>query len=187
MRAPEVSTIGGDLVQLYDVKQKDVSDLEIDLNQPRFLGDTTVGLVAELEQTIGEIETAAFVSQVGDRLGAEVSDRYTDALGALPENPRLLAEILVDIKDRIQGRFSIESATDDKIVLVNSQCPFARRVEGHPSLCMMTTNVFGRVVSDARGYAGVEIEKAIATGHGSCRVVVYLKERQTERGHDFFR
>ncbi|SDU15823.1 diguanylate cyclase [Stappia sp. ES.058] len=59
----------------------------------------------------------------------------------------------------------VESIDGDEIVLVNSRCPFAEQVKGRPSLCMMTTNVFGRIVATANGYAHVEIVEAIATDH----------------------
>ncbi|MTI44185.1 transcriptional regulator, partial [Roseibium hamelinense] len=83
----------------------------------------------------------------------------------------------------------VEYEDDEKIVLRNSRCPFGEKVKGRPSLCMMTTNVFGRITANNTGYAKVHIEQAIATGASGCRVVVYLSETAagTEGGVEFFR
>ncbi|MEQ8429387.1 MAG: methanogen output domain 1-containing protein [Roseovarius sp.] len=140
-----------------------------------------------MEDTIGLVEASSFVGQVGDELGASISRRYAEAMRGLPEEPGALADILSDLKSRIGGNFSVESVSETEIVLVNSACPFADRVKGRPSLCMMTTNVFGRIVSDARGYARVNIEKAIATGHPGCRVRVSLQDDDAGDGFEFFR
>lgn len=53
--------------------------------------------------------------------------------------------------------------------------PFDDKVSGRPSLCMMTTNVFGRVVADRNGYAHVNIDTAIARDDDRCHIVVALK------------
>jgi hypothetical protein len=48
-------------------------------------------------------------------------------------------------------------------------------VVGRPSLCMMTSNVFGVLAAESAGYAKVVLEQTIAQGDPGCRVVVYLK------------
>lgn len=164
----------------------DVSSARVELSRPDFFADVATTLAGELEETIGLVEASAFVGQVGDELGASISVRYAEALGGLPVEPKALAGILSDLKSRIGGDFAVESVSETEIVMVNTACPFSDRVKGRPSLCMMTTNVFGRVVSDARGYARVNIEKAIATGHPGCRVRVSLIDDQTGEGFEFF-
>src|SRR5690606_21333680 len=57
----------------------------------------------------------------------------------------------------------------------NNACPFGSFVEGRPSLCMMTSNVFGSITAENLGYARVEIQEAVALCHPGCRVVVHLK------------
>jgi len=47
-------------------------------------------------------------------------------------------------------------------------------VLSRPSMCMMTSNVFGVIAAENLGYARVDLEKTIAQGHGECRVVVHL-------------
>lgn len=164
--------------------------LPLGLDSKVFFGDVAVTLAAELEETIGVVEASTFVGHVGDRLGEDFSERYGNVLNGLPEEPRAIAEVLVDLKDRIGGCFQIERADERQIVLTNTRCPFAERVEGHPSLCMMTTHVFGRIVADALGFARVHVAQAIATGHDGCRVIIDL-ERPGEsdgqvEGYEFY-
>ena len=165
----------------------DKSAIDVDLSAPNIVRDVAAALAAELEETIGLFEASYFVGQVGDDLGMSIGRKYADKLGTLPTEPEALAQLLVDLSTRIGADFSVESATEDEIVLLNDACPFASRVEGHPSLCMTTTNVLGRIVSHARGYANVTIKEAIATGHKRCRVRLCLSKEQSDEGFEFFR
>ncbi len=86
-----------------------------------------------------------------------------------------VADVLVDLKRRIQGDFFIVEETEDRIVLGNRTCPFGELVRDRPSLCMMTSNVFGHIAAQNLGYAAVDLERTIAQGHPDCRVTVYLR------------
>ena len=86
-----------------------------------------------------------------------------------------VAEVLVDLKRRIQGDFFVIEETPDRIVLGNRACPFGELVRDRPSLCMMTSNVFGYIAAQNLGYARVELNNTIAMGHPGCKVVVYLR------------
>jgi len=88
-----------------------------------------------------------------------------------------VADVLFALRRRIQGDFFIIEQTDDRIVFGNRACPFADKVLGRPSMCMMTSNVFGVIAAENTGYAKVALEKTIAAGAPECRVVVYLKPR----------
>jgi hypothetical protein len=62
-------------------------------------------------------------------------------------------------------------------------------VLGRPSMCMMTSNVFGSIAANNVGYAKVELQETIAQGHPGCRVVVYLKpteEAVAAEGREYF-
>lgn len=171
-------------------RKQDVSGLALELDPELFLGDVAVTLAAELEETIGVIEASTFVGHVGDQLGGALSGRYENAMEGLPKEPRVLAELLVDLKARVGGCFRVEHADDGQIVLTATRCPFSDRVKGHPSLCMMTTNVFGRIVADARGFARVHVAQSIATGHAGCRVLIDLapegETSQQAEGYEFY-
>jgi predicted ArsR family transcriptional regulator len=84
-------------------------------------------------------------------------------------------DVLVDLKRRIQGDFFVVEETEDRIVLGNRACPFGAMVDGRPSLCMMTSNVFGHIASQNLGYAAVDLPRTIAQGDLGCQVVIYLR------------
>ncbi|MEX1039691.1 MAG: methanogen output domain 1-containing protein, partial [Pirellulaceae bacterium] len=86
--------------------------------------------------------------------------------------------------------FYVIEEDEDKIVLGNRACPFGEMVEGRPSLCMMTSNVFGTIAAENLGYAKVSIEEAIARGDAGCRIVVHLNadvESSTAEGREYFK
>ncbi|PYE86150.1 methanogen output domain 1-containing protein [Pseudoroseicyclus aestuarii] len=157
------------------------------LGRDAFFASVIGSLAASLEQTVGLEDASAFVTMVGNRLGEDLSIAYGHDIASAGTLAQGLAAALVDLKARIGGGFSVESIAENRITFVNSSCPFARQVEGRPSLCMMTTNVFGRIAADAAGYARVEINEAIALGHGRCRVTVDLDPLAAGNGFTFTR
>jgi predicted ArsR family transcriptional regulator len=125
-------------------------------------------------------------SVVGQAMGTQIDAMYREAL----KTPRLtreqVAEVLVDLKRRINGGFYIIEETDDAIVYGNTQCPFEEKVIGRPAMCMMTSNVFGVIAAENLGYARVEVQEAIALGHAGCRVVVHLRQNGDGAGREYF-
>ena len=163
------------------------NDIGIGMSAPSFTREAAVRLAAELEDTVGLLEASYFVGQVGDDLGISIGRNYEENVGPLPAEPNALAQFLVDLGGNIGADFSIETVTEEKVVLLNDACPFDGQVEGHPSLCMTTTNILGRIVSQARGYANVAIKEAFATGHNRCRMQLCLSQEQSSDGFEFFR
>ncbi len=152
-------------------------------DREQFLCELVRELSGVLEETVG-LETAeGFIATVANRIALVMDEEYRSAVGGRLD-ARQVAEALVDLKRRIDGGFSIESIDADRIVLVNTACPFGRYVEGRPSLCMMTSNVFGRIAADNLGYARIDLEETIARGDRGCRVVVYLNEGG--QGREYF-
>ena len=151
---------------------------------------TLIGELAEtLQDVVGLDESSGFVAVVGQAMGRQIDAAYRQALGEDPLDAERVAEVLVDLKRRIKGDFFIVSQDDDKIVLGNRACPFGDRVIGRPSLCMMTSNVFGSIAAENLGYAKVEIDEAIARGDAGCRVVVWLRpteQAQQAEGREYF-
>jgi predicted ArsR family transcriptional regulator len=167
-----------------------VSRLAIGLERDVFLRTLIRHLAGTLEEVVGLQEASGFISVVGQRMGEEMNASYREAL-ALPRLSReQVADVLVDLKARIQGDFFILEQDDTRIVLGNRTCPFAEKVIGRPSMCMMTSNVFGVIASENLGYAKVSLEQTIAQGHQGCRVVVYLKPTEAARsvpGREYIR
>ncbi|SFQ59397.1 hypothetical protein SAMN05421853_11212 [Roseivivax halotolerans] len=170
----------------HSLDQSVATGAACDLKREDFFCDTLVNLAGTLENYLGIEDASTFIARVGGDMGDAIGALYVDSDGALPQEIEAIGAILIDLKARIGGRFRIETISPTELVLINTACPFADRVVGHPSLCMMTTSVFGRIVSDATGYARVHIDEAIATGHGRCRVVVSLRRETSDDGHEFF-
>ena len=126
---------------------------------------------------------------MGGAIGTAIDSDYRAALQLQRLERAQVAAVLVDLKRRIQGDFYLISENDEKIVLGNRVCPFGDQVKGRPSMCMMTSNVFGSIAANNVGYAKVELQETIAQGHPGCRVVVYLKpteEAVAAEGREYF-
>jgi predicted ArsR family transcriptional regulator len=154
------------------------------LERDPFLRSLVRHLAGALEDVVGTEEAAGFVTVVGQRVGEEIDEMYRAALGLERLDRAQVAQVLVDLKRRIQGDFYILEEDETKIVFGNRACPFGDKVIGRPSLCMMTSNVFGSIAADNLGYAKVVLEETIATGHAGCRVVVYLRPSDEARRAD---
>jgi predicted ArsR family transcriptional regulator len=131
-------------------------------------------LATSLEAVIGLEEASGYISLVGQSVGTQINDSYIRALGIDRLSREQVAEVLVDLKWRIGGDFHVIEQDDEKIVLGNHRCPFAEKVIGRESMCMMTSNVFGTIAARHLGYARVDLLETIARGDHGCRVVVHL-------------
>lgn len=151
-----------------------LSSLAIARDRDQFTRELLRDLAGVLEESVGLPAAEGFISEVGARIGLQMNQEYQAAIGTDRLSLEQVASVLVDLKERIAGGFRIESLDADAIVLTNDACPFGTYVDGRTSLCMMTSNVFGRIAADNLGYARVEIQSSIAAGSPGCRVVVYL-------------
>lgn len=150
------------------------AELDVPLERDGFCRDLIRHLSGTLEDVVGLEEASGFVSVVGQRMGDEIDRAYRLALATDRFSREQVARVLADLKHRIQGDFYVVEEDEQKIVLASRSCPFGDKVHGRESLCMMTSNVFGRITAEHLGYAKVSIEQAISRGDAGCRVVVYL-------------
>ena len=90
-----------------------------------------------------------------------------------------MAAVLVDLKRRIQGDFSIVEQNDERIVFANRLCPFAEKVIGRPAMCMMTSNVFGGIAAAMDRRSDLVFVLAFL---GSGAVAAWLAQRRGCRG-----
>ncbi len=167
-----------------------VEKLEIPLERDLFLRTLIGHLAGTLQEVVGLEEASGFVSVVAQRIGDEIDAIYKQGLEVPNLTREQVADVMVDLKRRIQGDFFVIEQDDDKIVLGNRACPFAEKVIGNPALCMMTSNVFGSIAARNLGYSKVVIEDAIARGSASCRVVVHLRvtpESEAVTGREYFK
>ncbi|HYZ31488.1 MAG TPA: methanogen output domain 1-containing protein [Crenalkalicoccus sp.] len=152
-----------------------LAEASVELDRDVFLRRLLRELAGTLEDVVGLEEAAGYVSVVGAAIGEQINGEYRRALSVERLSREQVAEVLVDLKRRIQGDFFVLEETEDRIVLGNRACPFGALVQGRPSLCMMTSNVFGEIAAENLGYAGIALERTIAGGHPDCRVVVHLR------------
>jgi predicted ArsR family transcriptional regulator len=167
-----------------------VRDLDIGLERDLFLRTLIRELSGTLEDVVGVEDASGFISVVGREVGDWLDGEYRRALSVRRLSREQVAEVLVDLKARIKGDFYVVEQDDEKIVLGNRACPFAEKVLGRNSMCMMTSNVFGAIAAENLGYAKVELQQTIARGDGGCRVVVYLKptpEADAREGREYYR
>jgi predicted ArsR family transcriptional regulator len=159
-----------------------MDEVDVELERDGFVRQLIGELAAVLQDVIGSDEASGFVSLVGRTMGRDLGARYRQALGGKRLGRDEVESVLVDLKRRIQGGFSVQESTPERLTLVNHRCPFGEAVEGRPALCMMTSNVFGTITSENLGYARVHIEEAIARGDGRCLVHVVLALPNGEGG-----
>ena len=163
--------------------------LPLPLDRDVFLRTLIRELSGTLQDVVGLQEASGFVSVVGQRVGEQLDENYRAALQVPRLTREQVASVLVDLKRRIEGDFYVIEESDEKIVLGNRACPFAEKVLGRPSMCMMTSNVFGSITARNLGYAKVALEQTIAEGAPGCRVVVYLRqdaESERAQGREYF-
>lgn len=174
---------------MAEVQTTTLQTLVVPLERDVFLRTLLRELAGTLQEVVGLEEASGFISVVGQHMGRQIGRYYTTALATPRLTRQQVAEVLVDLKARIQGDFFIISQDEEKIVLGNRACPFAEKVIGRPALCMMTSNVFGSIAADNVGYAKVVLKEMIATGAPGCLVVVYLQptpEAETAQGREYF-
>lgn len=141
-----------------------------------FLRALVVQMSRAVEHHHGPDAAEAAVAQVGIDVGGQMEAEFRLAeqvVGRL--SPQDLGRCYVRLKHAIDGGFSVLEASDERVVLVNTRCPFGETVRQAPALCRMTSSVFGGIA--ARNHdvgASVLLEERIAVGDPGCRVVVYL-------------
>lgn len=145
--------------------------LDRDIFMRRLLRD----LAGTLQAVVGQEAAEGHVGTVGARMGQWIDGLYRERMGRTRLSAGEVAQVCTELKSRIGGDFRVVEQTADRIVFGNSACPFGEMVEGRTALCMMTSNVFGRIAADNLGYSRVELKETIAAGHGGCHIVVHLR------------
>lgn len=160
-----------------------MDELEVDLDRDGFFRSILRELAGTLSEVVGLEEASGFVALVGQRLGEQINTSYRRQLQQPSLDRTQVAQVLVDLKRRIGGEFTLKENTAERLEFAASRCPFGKKVEGRPALCMMTSNVFGTIASDNLGYARVELAETIANGDRGCKVIVHLRPTQREIPH----
>ena len=170
-------------------EESPVAKAEVGLERDVFLRSLLRELAGTLERVVGVAEASGYISVVGGAIGENIDAEYRRALRVDRLDRAQVRDVLVDLKRRINGDFFVVEEREDRIVLGNRACPFGEFVKDRPSLCMMTSNVFGSIAAQNLGYARVEVQEAIARGDAGCRVVVHLRPTDAPEGEsrEYFR
>lgn len=169
---------------------KSAVEADISVDRDIFLRNLLRELSGTLEEVVGLEEASGFVSIVGQRIGEWMDSEYRGAMGVEQLSMQQVTDVLVDLKQRIQGDFYPVSADEEKIVLANRCCPFGDKVVGRSSLCMMTSNVFGTVTAENLGFAKVCLQNTIARGDKECKVTIYLQQggaTEQDEGREYYK
>lgn len=168
--------------------QIDFQHLILPIDKESFYLKLLLDLNATMEEVIGVEESRAFTNIITDRVATFYQSCYKNVIDQTTLTTEQIAYMLIDIYRRLGGSFTIQEFTPNKIVFANTYCPFGDSVKNHKSMCALTTNLFGKITADNLGYAGIDLEKAIAAGDDECRVVVYLEPKPNYSGNlsEFF-
>jgi DNA-binding NarL/FixJ family response regulator/anti-sigma regulatory factor (Ser/Thr protein kinase) len=142
-----------------------------------FLRALVVELAQAVEGDLGPDVAEAAVAQVGTAVGGRMEEAYRAAHAVAGRlSPRRMADLFVRLKGAIDGDFYVIDVDERRIVLGNRRCPFGAAVQREPTLCRMTSSVFGGIAARNAGRSSVVLEERIALGDPECRVVVWLGE-----------
>jgi predicted ArsR family transcriptional regulator len=164
--------------------------VDVPLERDVFLRTLLRHLAGTLQDVVGLDEAAGLITVVGQKIGDELDQAYRRALAVPQLSRQQVADVLVDLKRRINGDFYVIEESDEKIVLGNRACPFGDKVVDRPALCMMTANVFGTIAAENLGFAKVTLDDTIANGARECRVTVHLKptaEADAAAGAEYYK
>jgi anti-sigma regulatory factor (Ser/Thr protein kinase)/predicted ArsR family transcriptional regulator len=151
-----------------------------------FLRALVVELARAVEESEGPATTERLVARVGATVGGQMEAEYRRARATVGRlTPEQLAECFVRLKGAIDGDFYAIEVSDERIVLGNRRCPFGDAVRASPSLCRMTSSVFGGIAARNGHGAAVRLPERIAVGDPECRVVVLLAPAPDEPGHRY--
>lgn len=145
-----------------------------DLTPTFFLQTFVLELMHAAEQQ-GKTHSEDLIEYIARTAGRFFEETYRDERDINDELDRdSYIELILGLKNKIGGGFSLESADAHCVRVKNTCCPFGEGVTHFPELCRMTSSVFGGIAARNFGYAKVEIAKSIARKDGGCDVFVYL-------------
>ncbi len=148
----------------------------IPLDRDTFMRQLIASLGHLNEGILGSDVAGAYVMNVGLSMGAAIEAEYKRYWGIdRPFTVDEYAHVIVDLKRKINGNFSLVSKDDERVVVRTTSCPFDAFVRQSPSLCFMTSSVFGGIAARNFGYAKTVLHQRIALGDPGCYVSIYLK------------
>lgn len=162
----------------------------IALDRDTFMRQLIASLGLLNEGILGSDVAGAYIMNVGLSMGAAIEAEYKRFWEL--DRPFTVDEythVIIDLKQKINGNFSLVANDPTKVVVRTTSCPFDTFVRQSPSLCFMTSSVFGGIAARNFGYAKVVLHKRIALGDPGCYVTVHLQrtpEAEASVGKDYY-
>lgn len=162
----------------------------IALDRDTFMRRLIASLGLLNEGILGSDVAGAYIMNVGLSMGAAIEAEYKRFWEL--DRPFTVDEythVIVDLKQKINGNFSLVANDPTKVVVRTTSCPFDAFVRQSPSLCFMTSSVFGGIAARNFGYAKVVLHKRIALGDPGCYVTVHLQrtpEAEASVGKEYY-
>ncbi|MEX2375611.1 MAG: ATP-binding protein [Dehalococcoidia bacterium] len=160
------------------------------LDRDAFMRQLIASLGHLNEGILGSEVAGGYITNVGLSMGAAMEAEYKRFWGIdRPFTVDEYAHVIVDLKQKIQGNFSLIGSGEDYVEVETTSCPFEDFVKQSPSLCFMTSSVFGGIAARNFGYAKVVLHKRIALGDPGCHVTVHLKPTDAAKaavGREYF-
>ncbi len=94
--------------------------LDIPLSRDVFMRELIRELAGTLEDVVDLDEASGYISVVGQSIVSNINDEYRHALSVNKLNRKQVADVLVDLKQRIAGSFYVIEGDDNKIVTETS-------------------------------------------------------------------
>lgn len=110
-----------------------IATLNLSLERDVFLRTLIRELSGTLQDVVSLEEASGFISVVGERMVTQLNQDYKSGLEVSNLSRKQVADILVDLKKRIQGDFYVIEQNDEKIVFGNRTCPFGDKVLNRPA------------------------------------------------------
>lgn len=156
------------------------------LSQDIFLKLVLQHLVSTLQNIVGLAEAEGLMTQVSQHLGEIVQTHYLQHADTQKLSKQQVLDALIDFEHRVGGDFYLLTEREHTWVLGNRCCPFGDMIHQLPTLCMVTSNIFGVMTAENLGYANVRIDESFAQGHQGCRVTIRLDPEEDGQGRDYF-
>lgn len=138
-----------------------------------FLQTFILELMHACEQEGGDY-CESLIERIAKSAGRYFEQTYRDEFSKQGDlDAESYIDLILGLKNRIGGNFSLASSDSNTITVVNSRCPFGEGVTNYPELCRMTSSVFGGIAARNFGYAKVEIKQSIARKNGGCEVCIH--------------
>jgi PAS domain S-box-containing protein len=167
-----------------------IAPTPIALDRDTFMRQLIASLGLLNEGILGSDVAGAYIMNVGLSMGAAIEAEYKRFWAI--DRPFTVDEythVIIDLKQKINGNFSLVANDPTKVVVRTTSCPFDAFVRQSPSLCFMTSSVFGGIAARNFGYAKVVLHKRIALGDPGCYVTVHLQrtaEAECSVGKEYY-